>query len=342
MNKFFKLTGVSMLAIMTATNANAAGYTCEELIEYTSCNPGYYLSTVDTTCPDGYTYVEDACFTFDHVDIAGNTIFEHLGNVVLIKPDLELCEVDDYSECGSMQGFCELANTWLGTGCFMFSEDGYFDDEYGNEYDFIEKTAGHTTVSMCVDCPIGHSCAGGTAGATLCPAGSYCATTGLKEPTGKCAVGSYAASGATSCMSCPSTGLTDINGAVVNATTLSTGSTSVSACIVGSESQFKDTKGTYHFKSDCSYSVSIATPDGCEILGGSWDDFSADCSGVDGSVNPGKDFVYEDGVCKSQLEYAGSEYIEENGGSVSWNGEYCECSGTWWYTDQEVILYCQE
>ena len=53
MNKFLKLTGVSVLTIVAATGANAAGYTCEELIEYTSCNDGYYLNSGD--CIEGAT-----------------------------------------------------------------------------------------------------------------------------------------------------------------------------------------------------------------------------------------------------------------------------------------------
>jgi len=66
MNKFLKLTGVSMLAIVAASNANAAGYTCEELIEYTSCNAGYYLYTMTSSdCPAGYQYGKDVCYNED-------------------------------------------------------------------------------------------------------------------------------------------------------------------------------------------------------------------------------------------------------------------------------------
>ena len=75
MNKFLKLTGVSMLAIVAATNANAAGYTCEELVEYTSCNDGYALSMAECvdiptcsvgnystpSCPDGYELEVAVC-----------------------------------------------------------------------------------------------------------------------------------------------------------------------------------------------------------------------------------------------------------------------------------------
>ena len=64
MNKLLKLTGVSMLTIVATTGANAAGYTCEELIEYTSCNSGYYLNAgkciESTTCPSG-SYLKLSC-----------------------------------------------------------------------------------------------------------------------------------------------------------------------------------------------------------------------------------------------------------------------------------------
>ena len=67
MNKLLKLTGVSMLAIITANGANAAGYTCEELIEYTSCNPGYYLNTA-SSYPD-YTYGKGWCAVDGDLDM---------------------------------------------------------------------------------------------------------------------------------------------------------------------------------------------------------------------------------------------------------------------------------
>ncbi|MBR2412801.1 MAG: hypothetical protein IKB10_04025 [Alphaproteobacteria bacterium] len=64
MKNILKLTGVSMLAIMAASGANAAGYTCEELIEYTSCNDGYYLNDgkciESTSCPSG-SYLRMYC-----------------------------------------------------------------------------------------------------------------------------------------------------------------------------------------------------------------------------------------------------------------------------------------
>ena len=61
MNKLLKLTGVSILTIMATANANAAGYTCEELIEYTSCNTGYALLDGDCVCDGGYYTNGDKC-----------------------------------------------------------------------------------------------------------------------------------------------------------------------------------------------------------------------------------------------------------------------------------------
>ena len=61
MNKLLKLTGVSILAVMATANANAAGYTCEELIEYTSCNTGYALLDGDCVCDGGYYTNGDKC-----------------------------------------------------------------------------------------------------------------------------------------------------------------------------------------------------------------------------------------------------------------------------------------
>jgi len=61
MQKFFKLSTVSLLAIITANGARAAGYTCEELIEYTSCNTGYALLEGDCVCDGGYYTNGDKC-----------------------------------------------------------------------------------------------------------------------------------------------------------------------------------------------------------------------------------------------------------------------------------------
>ena len=249
MQKILKLTGVSILAIMTASNANAAGYTCEELIEYTSCNPGYYF-TQDASCRDGYELQTGYCYLNSDEGYLNETatscqakIEPHIGDT-------------EYEDARFVNYACVNSNQLWGMG------------EYGNFYEITELGATH-----CIQCPAGASCTGGTAGATPCPAGSYCATAGLSQPTGKCAVGSFASAGATVCTSCPSTGLTDINGVVVNATTASTGSTSITACIVGSESQFEDDKGVYHYKSECAFdyaTMTINDESECSEIGGEW------------------------------------------------------------------------
>ena len=45
--KKYLIVGVSLFALFAANNAMAAGYVCEELIEYTSCMDGYYLTNGD-------------------------------------------------------------------------------------------------------------------------------------------------------------------------------------------------------------------------------------------------------------------------------------------------------
>jgi len=216
MQKILKLSTVSILAVMTANGAHAAGYTCEELIEYTSCNAGYYLSV----CPDGYSYFSKACY--------------ESGGVF---------NTETQSECEN-----EIIGTWYGAGCANINENDYVADSL--DFNFIPTTS----TKSCWQCQAGTYCANGATRPTTCPAGSYCATAGLSAVTGVCAVGSFAGAGATECTSCPVTQLTDINGNTVSATTASTGSTHILACIVTPDAEFADDKGIYHFKSDCSYS----------------------------------------------------------------------------------------
>jgi len=91
MQKLIKLSAVSMLAIVAASGANAAGYTCEELIEYTSCNSGYYLNAgkciESTTCPSG-SYLQPTCA--DGYELYHN-----------------LCEVDGEWSYGDDEEFCD-------------------------------------------------------------------------------------------------------------------------------------------------------------------------------------------------------------------------------------------
>jgi len=364
MNKLLKLTSVSMLAIMTATNANAAGYTCEELIEYTSCNPGYslYTTTSDNRCPDGYTVLDTEYMTFCYIPV-----YSAENNYDI---SVEECEETCDRLYNHEEGYEEYCVNGVGYKFYDASKvcvrledestDNWTDDT------FIELTGSLTSTSQCNECPIGHSCTGGTAVAEVCSGETYADVTGLTackscrdaagtigvtndmitgitggetckydlkvsqnhavidglsctlggvdDPDGtynpnlhcdftpssdtvRCDAGYVMAEIPSDCyedgdasyscdyfpgnvsdyvnafactaaplgtysmggwdaVACPSTGLTDINGAVVNATTLSTGSTSVTACIVGSESQFKDAAGIYRFKSNCEYKVS--------------------------------------------------------------------------------------
>ena len=86
--KKITICGVSMGALLAANGAMAAGYTCEELIEYTSCQPGYYLGV---QCPDGYEHSDTVC----EVGMDYITTFA----------SAEECEND-------------MGNAWLGAGCF--------------------------------------------------------------------------------------------------------------------------------------------------------------------------------------------------------------------------------
>jgi len=266
MQKILKLTGASVLAIAVATNANAAGYTCEELVEYTSCNPGHYLTDSGSICPDGYKYYSGVCTADGYWWTTGRTA--------------EWC-VDDNEPDPDIVGMEYLGDTCLNI---------FYDDADAPDPD--DDCSGHWCMSMsdhvapsnitkiCNECPIGSICSGATNAPTPCPAGSYCATAGLAQPTGKCAIGSFAAAGSFACSTCPSTGLTDIDGKTVVATTASTGAESISACIVGSDVWFKDIAGTYHYKSECQYgdvgnenyysSIVINNESECTAIGGEW------------------------------------------------------------------------
>ena len=215
MQKILKLTGVSMLAVMVAANANAAGYTCEELIEYTSCNPGYYLQ--NQSCAG------------DNDEIMS-----------------DVCECDgEYHGAVSSKEECNIDEHCAGYGYATFYETACVSDG-----EWVAPLSGTVT---CNECPAGSTCAGNTAGATPCPAGSYCATAGLSQPTGKCNVGTYSTGGATACTTCPVSGLTDAWGDVVSVTTESTGSTSSSECFVAKGTLFEDAKGIYKYTDNCKH-----------------------------------------------------------------------------------------
>ena len=147
MQKILKLTSVSMLAIMATANANAAGYTCEELVDYTSCSPGYYMTEVDTRCPDGYYYETDIC------------VYDEDGNAEYGYSEEE-CLDEEY-----MGG-----KAWYAQGCFS-------DDSWTYE----PLADGGTVTSTCLECPAGSYCVGGdkdTAVKIACADGTYQPETG--------------------------------------------------------------------------------------------------------------------------------------------------------------------
>ena len=308
MKNILKLTGVSILAVMATANANAAGYTCEELIEYTSCNAGYYLYTPTSSgCPEGYTYNTSYCFNYDtgyYPDVSQS----------------ECLEGDDGS------------NVYLGRGCADTMESP--NDPY--EY-FIPAT------TSCLECPVGSICSGGTESATPCPAGSYCATAGLSTPTGLCPKGTFSAGGATSasCTACPTSDLTDANGNVVSVITASTGSISSAACFVAKGTEFKDDKGTYRYTDDCKYGSfslkNIKTETDCEEFseatgeGWRWDGSICVYDGNDTVLVP---------TTQEKCEAANGEWVDPLDPDYAHldGPAYCECM-TWGIRDG--VLNCE-
>ena len=209
--KKFLIGGVSLFAILSANNAMAAGYTCEELIEYTSCNPGYYLSkqTISYDCQDGYDFVTGFC---------GGPVDGLL-----------------YSDVTSQEECYRRISEDFGVDASSEPDTYYFYQYACVSQDMSEvhySVSPDVAASTCSECPAGSICAGGTVAAAPCPAGSYCATTKLKEPTGLCALNSYSTGGAIACTSCPATELTDKDGQTVLAKTAATGTDTPAKCFI--------------------------------------------------------------------------------------------------------------
>jgi len=302
MQKILKLTSVSMLAIVAASGANAAGYTCEELIEYTSCNPGHWLQTTTKQCPTGYSYFTGVC---NHIE--QDVLYLGLDNV----------------DCS---GFDSNSTTYWDEACIKWNNGDASSncdaDECSRDFEYTEPSP--YTVKTCNECPAGSICSGGTAGATPCPAGSYCAKAGLSTVSGQCSKGTYSVGGAVSCSTCPATDLTDKDGATVVATTLTTGATTPSACVVGEEHYFTDAKGTYHFKSDCGltpWKINVSTQEECEILGEGWqwDEEYSECSNDNDSVALAPTTEEE---CLSEIE----SIIQSD---AKWVDGKCVCTSEW-------------
>ena len=243
MKKLLQLTGVSIVAIMTANVANAAGYTCEELIEYTSCNPGYFLNRTfdgdNFTCPSGYTARKNACYHIDN---------EYWMNASSAQ--------DCLSRGGAWYGdVCVAGSSYDGyifapagsscpTGYKYYPENGCWDnyakdildaeDCAAEEFLWVDQGAGcYNTAGdfatltiqagaggvVCDLCPAGSSCSGGTDAATACYEGEYQPNTGqtscLTTPAGNysgfgavnytaCSVGTYQPqAGSYECLVCP-------------------------------------------------------------------------------------------------------------------------------------------
>jgi len=247
MQNILKLTGVSVLAIVTATNANAAGYTCEELIEYTSCNDGYVLfggkceqmpTSCDagyyhSICPDGYEFSTNWCsessYTYWYAD----------------------SEEDCYNDNGDT----------FGARCLKDESTDFMSD-------FSEASFTVTDITQCKVCPAGASCAGGTLAQSVkvvCTPGKYQPNTGqtscISAPVGYYAFGN----GSTASVKCPTTGLTDENNNSVVATTVGAGASSVSQCIIPDTVYFTDQIGRYHYKTSCSHDTRTPYDEACEL-----------------------------------------------------------------------------
>ncbi len=317
MQKLLKLTGVSVLTIVAATGANAAGYTCEELIEYTSCNDGYYLNSGDciegTTCGAG-NYLVGTCPSDYYVEDPDGDV------LVRFEWGTNWCDMDDRFFYAASEEECtskfdeedNIRGVWYGMGCAGRNIEGVF-----------VAAESYT----CTSCASGtYQPSAGQYSCITCPAGSECPTTTAAT---LCEIGTYSFAGATACTSCPATELTDINGATVVATTVSTGSDSVVACIVGPDVQFKNDAGIYHFKSNCTYggislNISITTPAECEAIGESWSDDENLCY-----VSDVKKYLPTKEVCEmwrntiTYEDYRNSITCFEDGGAT--------CYGAWYF-----------
>ena len=250
--KKIKICGISLCALLCATGANAAGYTCEELIEYTSCMPGYALKVdiEDNRCPEGHEVSAEAlCYSYEFGEWSSLTEAE--------------CKEEcfyDREEYPDTYGYLDCSVK--GPGGYMYYEAGEacIDwEEYDNAGGMMLRNVvsgingSITSLSQCNECPAGSACAGGTAAAELCasgtyqpnskqascidaPAGSYVAGTGATSFTA-CAEGSYQPTvGQASCLECPAgsycatTGLSAVSGQCTAGTFASVGASECSTC----------------------------------------------------------------------------------------------------------------
>ncbi len=240
MQKLLKISSVSILAIVAGTNANGAGYTCEELVEYTSCNDGYYLNNGEcierSSCPSG-SYLKVTC------------------------------PADDYM--------------------IVFDSAWNMNEAYGDlnpNIDWESESTNGITTAWCYDYNMSHD---------------YL----VELPT-------------IECTACPSIGITDKDGNTVTVKS-EPGSFGIGACYIDPNAYFTDTKGTYHYTSNCS-SVTY---------GMTLDEIS--CAEVGG--------LYLDGQCamdtnRISMPQSECERAEANGSPVTWIDEekLCYCNdGSW-------------
>ena len=300
MQKILKLTGVSILAIVAAANANAAGYTCEELIEYTSCNAGYYFVKFSTECPDGYTLRASMCI-----------------DAVEDFPTFNVSE----SECTQYNE----ENEYYSNVCVRSSVVG--SDDYITDDDFTQPIGAEK--SDCLLCPAGSYCAGGDVAVAIakpCTEGWYCSKEGLTAPEAQCTTGTFSFAGATSCSICPAHVVKNSDGEYISvaATTDGLGATGFSACYIDSEVYFEDDKGKYHFNQKCSFN------DGDEYGMAFYK--SADGTCMDGYMYGESANEYEEdgetyltgcfALPSSEEDCMNADY---SGGEVYWDGKQCIC-----------------
>ncbi|MBR2412842.1 MAG: hypothetical protein IKB10_04250 [Alphaproteobacteria bacterium] len=336
MQKILKLSTVSILTIMAASNANAAGYTCEELIEYTSCNAGYYLNAGDciegttcgagnylkATCPEGSVYDSNWCWVSDSP-----------GDFVT---DGEYCE--------------ESGGDLLGPGCISqeildyISEGDYSwyypeDDENWSLTDVITPALSYT----CSACAAGeYQPSAGQYSCLTCPAGSECPTTTTAT---LCKAGEYASAGSIACTTCPQHSYTNASGEFVTVSATSkAGAGSATACYIDPDTYFTDESGVYHFKSNCSYSTNASVPSVQLFYPASEDtvcdegyELSDDYEGVTGNEYACFWTPKTEAECFAAAIIGDTDYQ-----TTEWDGESCTCNGLSGWDSDGIRIYCQE
>ncbi len=307
MNKFLKLGTVSMLAIVAATAANAAGYTCEELVEYTSCNTGYYLNNGEcipsntcgagnyiNICPDGLDFMKDVC-------------------------------------CNDEDEYCRIS-----TNC---------NDEYDNYYaqacvklidsEIVRAEPINETIT-CTPCVAGtYQPNAGQYSCIKTPAGNFSAP-GATQYTA-CTPGTYSLSGAATCSTCPTHEYTNAKGETVTvpATSLA-GAAGVLACYVDPNTYFTDLTGTYHFKSNCSFSLGNPTS-------------AEECQQIYGGIWTGSHSADNEYCCEVTQEFASAiittqsdcESVSFNEYEPNWYNGECHCKGNAAWAVRGGKLVCE-